>query len=213
MNKSEYKSIDTNSLRLFLAVYDTGSLTGAAKILGVNQSTASHGLQKLRKIFDDQLFVKSGRGIVPTDRVIELIPRIRKLLPELTCLLQTQSFDPAEDTKPIVIGTNGCGRLVITQQIFGAEGMNGLSLKFVNVGTGRNVENILSNNKADVVIVISNNKSSIRSRSVSVSLSFRSVSFFRDLNLEIPAASSNSTRLELSLSFKMSSTIASSMIA
>lgn len=158
MKKSEYKSIDTNSLRLFLAVYETGSLTGAAKLLGVNQSTASHGLQKLRKIFDDQLFVKSGRGIVPTDRVIELIPRIRKLLPDLTNLLQTQSFDPAEETKPIVIGTNGCGRLLITQQIFGAEEMNGLSLKFIDVGTGRNVEDILIKNKADVAIAISNNK-------------------------------------------------------
>ncbi len=168
MKKSEYKSIDTNSLRLFLAVYETGSLTGAAKLLGVNQSTASHGLQKLRKIFDDQLFVKSGRGIVPTDRVIELIPRIRKLLPELTNLWQTQSFDPAEETKPIIIGTNGCGRLLITQQIFGAEEMNGLSLKFIDVGTGRNVEDILIKNKADVAIAISNNKISehIRKKSL-----------------------------------------------
>ena len=168
MNKSEYKSIDTKSLRLFLAVYDVGSLTEAAKLLGVNQSTASHGLQKLRKIFDDQLFVKSGRGIVPTDRVIELIPRVRKLLPELTNLLQTQSFDPAEETKPIIIGTNGCGRLLITQQIFGAEEMNGLSLKFIDVGTGRNVEDILIKNKADVAIAISNNKISehIRKKSL-----------------------------------------------
>ncbi len=168
MKKSEYKSIDTNSLRLFLAVYDVGSLTEAAKLLGVNQSTASHGLQKLRKMFDDQLFVKSGRGIVPTDRVIELIPRVRKLLPELTNLLQTQSFDPAEETKPIIIGTNGCGRLLITQQIFGAEEMNGLSLKFIDVGTGRNVEDILIKNKADVAIAISNNKISehIRKKSL-----------------------------------------------
>jgi DNA-binding transcriptional LysR family regulator len=42
------------------------SVTRAAQRLGVTQSAVSHLLDKLRGIVGDPLFVKSGRGIVPT---------------------------------------------------------------------------------------------------------------------------------------------------
>ena len=60
---------------------------------------------------------------------------------------------------------------------------------------------------------ISKSKSSTRERSASVSSSLRRVSRFLFLNLEIPAASSKSSRRELFLSLSNSSIIFSSMIA
>ena len=56
MNDFDHYDLDGHALRLFLAVLDTGSVTGAADELSVTQSAVSHALQKLRAIVRDPLF-------------------------------------------------------------------------------------------------------------------------------------------------------------
>ena len=68
MSKFDGSGLDGHLLKLLLAVLETGSITAAAERLGVTQSAVSHLLDKLRAIAGDPLFVKRGRGIVPTAR-------------------------------------------------------------------------------------------------------------------------------------------------
>ena len=75
MNR-DYADLDGRLLKLLLAVVETGSITGAALQLGVTQSAVSHLLDKLRAITGDPLFVKSGRGIVATQRALLLLSLI-----------------------------------------------------------------------------------------------------------------------------------------
>lgn len=70
------------------------SVTGAANRLGVTQSAVSHILDKLRLAVGDPLFVRSGRGIVPTERAIALHEPIRSVLDELKGLTNERVFDP-----------------------------------------------------------------------------------------------------------------------
>ena len=63
-NKHEinsYLDIDGNLLQLFVLVFEENSVTRAAERLGITQSAVSHGMNKLRKITNDPLFVRSGR--------------------------------------------------------------------------------------------------------------------------------------------------------
>ncbi len=53
-------------LRDFLSVYRAGSVTGAAKILGVQQSTVSRRLAELEEMLDVQLFFRLQSGVEPT---------------------------------------------------------------------------------------------------------------------------------------------------
>ena len=76
----DYADLDGRLLKLLLAVVETGSITGAALQLGVTQSAVSHLLDKLRAITGDPLFVKSGRGIVATQRALLLAVHARELL-------------------------------------------------------------------------------------------------------------------------------------
>lgn len=80
MKKIDHCDIDGHALRLFLTVLEEGSVTAAAAQLGLTQSAVSHNLQKLRAIVRDPLFVKAGRGIVPTPHAKALAAQAQKLL-------------------------------------------------------------------------------------------------------------------------------------
>jgi DNA-binding transcriptional LysR family regulator len=49
MNEVDALALDGHALRLFLAVLEEGSVTVAAERLGLSQSAASHGLNRLRE--------------------------------------------------------------------------------------------------------------------------------------------------------------------
>lgn len=140
------------SLRLLIAIYETGSVTGASEVLNINQSSASQGLDKLRRIFGDPLFTKIGRGIAPTDHVELIIPKARQLLSEMTDLLEPDEFDPNNDPRPFVIATNSHLRKALTREFFKKSNANPPTLKIIGVGHGRNIEDILIHDKADIVI-------------------------------------------------------------
>lgn len=95
MNRIDACELDGRLLHLLLAVLETGSVTAAAVRLGVTQSAVSHGLDRLRAITGDPLFVKSGRGIVATARAEALAQPARDLLSGMARFTQHDSFDPA----------------------------------------------------------------------------------------------------------------------
>lgn len=98
--------LDAKLLRMFIAVYDNGSVTKAASELGLTQSTISHGLNRLRKIIDDELFVQSGRGIVSTPKADDMIPQAHALFSDMQAFVTPQYYDPATDHKQFTIAAN-----------------------------------------------------------------------------------------------------------
>ncbi len=140
------------SLRLLVAIYETGSVTGASEVLHINQSSASQGLDKLRRILGDPLFTKVGRGITPTDHVELIIPKARQLLAGMTDLLEPDEFDPNDDPRPFVIATNSHLRKSLVRELFTKTNTSPPTLKIIGVGHGRNIEDILIHDKADIVI-------------------------------------------------------------
>lgn len=64
--------IDLNLLRVLAAVIDEKSVTGAASRLQVTQPAITQGLNRLRKLTQDELFIKAGRGVVPTRAAMQL---------------------------------------------------------------------------------------------------------------------------------------------
>lgn len=113
MNEFDWSDLDARLLRLLVAVVDTGSITGAAQSLGVTQSAVSHQLDKLRAITGDALFVKSGRGIVATDRAAGLATQARELLRQLQGFAQGGAFDPVRWRGTVTIAANDFQREVL----------------------------------------------------------------------------------------------------
>ncbi len=92
--------VDLNLFVAFDAIYTESSLSGAAQRLHVTQPAMSNTLNRLRELFDDPLFVRSGRGMMPTPGAQNIIGPVREALATLNASLhKLTSFDPATADK------------------------------------------------------------------------------------------------------------------
>jgi len=103
-------ALDGHALQLLVAVAETGSVTRAAERLALTQSAVSHGLDRLRRITGDALFVRSGRGIVATAQAGVLVQRARRLLDELQAFSQAAGFEPARLAGTVTVAANDLQR-------------------------------------------------------------------------------------------------------
>ncbi len=84
--------VDLNLLKAFEALHEESSASRAALRLGVTQSAISAALRRLRDLYDDQLFVRTGRGLAPTLRANQLKPVISDALNK--CRQSLSMVDP-----------------------------------------------------------------------------------------------------------------------
>ncbi len=77
----------TRLLVAFDALLRVGSVTQAAEDLGIQTSAMSRFLSELRKIYDDDLFIRTGQGMRPTPLAESLRLRVRALAHEASELL------------------------------------------------------------------------------------------------------------------------------
>ncbi len=72
--------LDLNLLVALDRLLRAGSVTAAAAELGITQPAMSRTLGRLREVFDDPLFVRDGRSVVPTVRARELAEPVHDAL-------------------------------------------------------------------------------------------------------------------------------------
>jgi DNA-binding transcriptional LysR family regulator len=92
--------VDIRLLEIFDEIYKTRSVSRAGENLGVAQTTVSLALGRLRKAFNDPLFVRTADGMVPTPHACELLPPLRQALDLLrSATRQHVVFDPAQSDR------------------------------------------------------------------------------------------------------------------
>lgn len=90
------RALDLNLLVALNALLDEGSVTGAARRMGLSQPAMSRTLGRLRDLFADPLFVRAGRALIPTPRATALAEPLTALLANADALLRRDApFDPA----------------------------------------------------------------------------------------------------------------------
>lgn len=87
--------VDLNLFIVFDAIYSKRNLTRAAELLCVTQPAVSNALSRMRKTFNDPLFVSTPRGMVPTPLADSIAIHASEALQLLgTALNEGDSFDP-----------------------------------------------------------------------------------------------------------------------
>ncbi|QLP97672.1 MAG: LysR family transcriptional regulator [Rhodoblastus sp.] len=100
----ELRSLDFALLLLFRETLRVGKLTRAAERLGLTPSAASHGLGRLRRAFDDELFLRRPHGMEPTDRARRLAPMIESILAQTQeALSGERAFDVARLRRDVTL--------------------------------------------------------------------------------------------------------------
>lgn len=63
--KPQLRTVDLNLLTVFDAVMQEQNITRAAQSLGMSQPAVSNAVSRLKVMFNDELFVRYGRGFNP----------------------------------------------------------------------------------------------------------------------------------------------------
>ena len=88
-------SFDLNLFVILNAIYTEGSLTKAAEVVGITQPAVSNALSRLRERFDDDLFIRTGSGMVPTQKTENIISDIQNALSLMQqSVNEPDTFDP-----------------------------------------------------------------------------------------------------------------------
>jgi DNA-binding transcriptional LysR family regulator len=103
----DVNGIDLNLLRIFIVLFEERHVTRAAKRLRITQPAVSMGLARLREMMNDELFVRSRRDMVPTEKANRIGPMIQQIFEMIQSSLdQEQKFDPAKASADIRISVD-----------------------------------------------------------------------------------------------------------
>ncbi len=105
MNRNDLRRVDLNLLIVFETLMHERSVTRAAEKLFLGQPAISAALSRLRTLFDDPLFVRTGRSMEPTARAQEIFAHLSPALDSIsTAMSRASEFDPATSTAVFRIG-------------------------------------------------------------------------------------------------------------
>jgi len=101
-----WESIDVRLLQVLLALLTECSVSKAARRLNQSQPAVSTSLRRLRDITGDQLLVRSGNGMTPTERGQSLLEPVKIALAQIEAIGSQQvRFDPLKSKRVFNIAT------------------------------------------------------------------------------------------------------------
>ena len=112
------KGVDLGMLEALIVLVEEQHVSRAAQRLAVSQSALSYTLGRLREVLDDPVLVRTGSGMVATDRAVELTHTLAE--PILTIneeLRRGGSFDPARAAPHFRIGASGFATAIIMPRL------------------------------------------------------------------------------------------------
>src|SRR3954463_16323459 len=105
LNEIDLSRVDLNLLSLFEVVYRERHVGRAGDRLNLSPSAVSHGVGRLRRLFDDPLFVRHPKGVVPTERAEAIAGSISDILRQARSLVAgAEPFDAARSSRRFTIG-------------------------------------------------------------------------------------------------------------
>ena len=109
----DVSKIDLRLLYTLEAIHRMGTLTAAGDALGLSQPALSHALNRLRDIFNDELFVRTSRGMRSTPKADELASSARRILATVREELSpTAPFRPETLERTFHLGMTDVGEMV-----------------------------------------------------------------------------------------------------
>lgn len=113
--------LDLNLLVAFDALLRRGSVTAAARELGLTQPATSRALQRLREALGDPLLVRVGRGVVATDRARALIGPVGEALEAARRVFAPPDmFEPRTARGELTLGLGDEAQVAFADAIVGA---------------------------------------------------------------------------------------------
>ncbi|MFG1174751.1 LysR family transcriptional regulator [Erwiniaceae bacterium CAU 1747] len=110
--------MDLNLVRVFIAIYETHSVSGAAERLFITQPSASYALARLRALTDNELFKRSRKGMLPTPVASHLYRVFKQSLSGIEkAVADTRSFSPETSFHKFVLALSDLGEQLLLPRL------------------------------------------------------------------------------------------------
>jgi DNA-binding transcriptional LysR family regulator len=114
----ELKDIDLNLLVVFNQLLIERKVSKVAENLGLGQPAVSNALARLRKLFGDELFLRTSSGMQPTPFADQLAESVGYALGMIHGAVNARnSFDPASSKRTFSIGMTDIGEIYFLPQL------------------------------------------------------------------------------------------------
>jgi DNA-binding transcriptional LysR family regulator len=125
----DFHGIDLNLLVAFDALMSERNVTRAAGQVGVSQPAMSAALSRLRMLFADPLFLRSGAGLLPTPRARDLAEPIAQALRQIeSTLVRKPEFVPSKASLTFKLGLSDYPAFVLLPSLVQALGKRALGV-------------------------------------------------------------------------------------
>lgn len=148
--------------RVFLRVAEAGSLNKAAAALAMPQSMISRAITYLERQCGGRLFVRTGRGVVPTEFGEQLLPRVARLTADADSLVEDFRATRGQPIGDVMIGMlpSAVPRYAGPLALAVREGMPGVRLHLVE-GASAQLEEQLREGRLDMAVVLREDTASV----------------------------------------------------
>lgn len=103
-----FDRIDLNLLRVFDAVMEERSVLRASQRLHLSQSAVSHALSRLRESLGEEIFIRTGKGMTPTEYAFAISIPLRTALQSMSSALARAAspFQAATARRSFAVAAN-----------------------------------------------------------------------------------------------------------
>jgi len=105
INENDLRRLDLNLLVAFQVLVREKSVSRAAERLFLGQPAMSGALARLREVFQDEILVRTGRGMEPTTKALTLYAQLTPALEAIRdTVFERPAFDPATQSRTFHLG-------------------------------------------------------------------------------------------------------------
>ncbi len=148
-------NVDLNLLVTFDALHRECSVARAARRVGLSPSAMSHSLARLRELFDDPLFVRSGVRMTPTARAESIAQDVRAALDHVeTALEKPSDFRPEQSHQTFRVGASNDVQIALLPILLSTlrERAPDVQVEISDARTGEQTQHELSAGSIDLAI-------------------------------------------------------------
>lgn len=110
--------LDLNLLVVFNHLLQQRSVSGAAEKLGLTQPAVSNALRRLRSLLNDELFLRTTKGMEPTPYALQLAEPIAYALSTIErTLTHRTEFDPATSDRRFTLAMTDLGEIELLPRL------------------------------------------------------------------------------------------------
>ncbi len=149
----QLRDIDLNLLVVFQQLFKDRQVSAAAASLNMSQPAVSSALNRLRKVLGDELFVRAGRGMLPTPYALTLEEKIADALHALNgALNQHGAFDPLTSTRNFTLSMADVGEVIFLPEFMAVFARDAPRASITSVRHAPDLAEDMVNGKVDLAV-------------------------------------------------------------